>query len=173
MHIYQAYLSRLKSIISLSIRYSLPVVLFPKAISAFETDGIRHITTQIMFSHSVVAGDLNRDVVVLDAIARAGTTALKLSKDVASRSTRPVLERDVVDVELAGIASAGGVVVAGALRDGKDAGSVDELEVGHCDVGCIAEATSSSVRRLATLYARPSLEVSGVTHSVVDGDVAD
>jgi hypothetical protein len=155
--------------------YQIPlsVVLLPKPISALKPDRIGDIAAQVVASHGVVARDLNRDIIELDASAWASTTALDFAEDSAGRGTSPISYSDVADVELAGVAFARGLVVAGALCDRKNARCIVELEVGHGDVGCVAKASTTSVWWVATADTRPGLEVGGVAHAVVDSDITN
>jgi len=151
----------------------LPVVLFPKPVSTLKADRVRDVATQVVICHRVVARDLNRDVLVLDASAWASTTALKLGKDRTGGSADPIRDCDVADVELARVALAGGFVVAGALSDGEDARGVVELEVRHGDICSVTETSAASIWWVATADTGPGLEVSCVSHTIVNCDIAD
>jgi hypothetical protein len=151
----------------------LPVVLFPKSVGALEADGVRNISAKIMAGHCIVARNLDRDVLVFDASARAGATALQLCENSASRSASPILDVNVADVELAGVALASSFVVAGALSDGEDARGVVELEVGHSDIRGVTETSAASVWWVATADTGPGLEVCSVSHAVVARYVAN
>ena len=126
-----------------------------------------------MVGHCVVAWDLNGDIFELDASAWASTAALKLTKDSTGGGASPVGDSNVMDVKLAGVAFAGSLVIACALSDRKDTGGVVELEVGHSNVGCIAETSSTTVRWIAAAYTSPCFEISCVAHAIVDGDIAN
>jgi len=123
--------------------------------------------------HRIVTWDLNGDVIEFDASAWAGTAALKLTKDSTGGSASPIGDSDVMDVELAGVALAGSLVVACALRDRENARGVVELEVGKGDVGCVAKTSTATVRWVATTHTRPCLEVGSVAHTIVDCDIAN
>jgi hypothetical protein len=144
---------------------ALPVVLFPKSVSALEADLVGHVAAQIVAGHCVVARDLNGDILVLDASAGTGTAALELSENSTGGSAGPIRYGNVADVELARVALASGFVVAGALCDGEDTRGVVELEVGHGDVCGVAKTSATSVRWVATADTGPGLEVCSVSRN--------
>ncbi|KAJ8127842.1 hypothetical protein O1611_g5796 [Lasiodiplodia mahajangana] len=126
-----------------------------------------------MAGHGVVARDISGHIIVLDAGARACTTALKRTKHGASRSTRPVLEGDIADVKLAGVTLTTSTIVASALGYGEDTRGVDKLEIGQGDVSGVSKASPATVRGVATGNTSPGLEVGSVSHAIVNSHVTN
>lgn len=96
---------------------------------------------------------------------------MHFSNDIARGSARPVLQRQISDVEWRGFAVAAGAIVRGTLCDSKDAACILKLEVFESHVGGVTSATASSVWWVAGADSCPRLDVDTVTH-VVDCDVA-
>ncbi|KAG9967200.1 pectin lyase-like protein, partial [Aureobasidium melanogenum] len=144
------------------------------SVSGVETQGAvesnrRNIVTQVLARSSIVDSVDNVDADNFLTSARRCSRALNSTDHITNRGSGPILKADIVEVELASVASAAHPVIRSALGRGIDTGIVVKDEIEECDVGSVTQTTATTVRRITSRDT--SLDVGAISH-VVGADVA-